>query len=238
MRWINASETQEEKDDTNPWIRTVIGSQLEPLAMRGPTYKVPVVVNRIKTRALLDHGAQVSLVRKELLSLIKEKNQWSTSQCDTKSLKMDGQSIGAGGKALGTVAVVALDITVEKTEKSQQVPCYALVSSKPIWKGELENCAVILVTNALERLGVKVDHDSTAEVSNLAGIMVPKKEVLARDQCNFIEGLWFGQTEFKIPVTNWGIQPLILDQGSVVGHIEEAVLVEFKQAEEMSTNPE
>ena len=230
----------------------------------------------IKTRALLDHGAQVTLVRKELLPLIKEKNQWSTSQCDTKNLKMGGQPIGAGGEALGAVATVALDITVEKTEKSQQVPCYALASSKPIWKGELENCAVILGTNALERLGfsivqsdgttvkpegqgkstevqpetiatkvlaislshvarigpqqtiiaeVKVDHDSTAEVSNLAGIVVPKEEVLARDQCDFIEGLWFGQTEFKIPVTNWGTQPLILDQGSVVGHIEEADMV-------------
>ena len=51
---------------------------------------------------------------------------------------------------------------------------------------------------------VKVDHDSTAEVSNLASIVVPKEEILARDQCDFIEGLWFGQTKFKIPVTNWG----------------------------------
>ena len=69
-RRINASETPEEKDDTNPWICTVTGSQLEPLAMRGPTYKVPIVVNGIKTHALLDHGAQVILVRKELLPLI------------------------------------------------------------------------------------------------------------------------------------------------------------------------
>ena len=37
-RRINASETQEEKDSQNPWIRTVRESQPESLAMRGPTY--------------------------------------------------------------------------------------------------------------------------------------------------------------------------------------------------------
>lgn len=68
---------------------------------------------------------------------------------------------------------------------------------------------------------VRVDHDSAAEVSSLAVIVVPKEEVLSKDHCDFVEGLWFGQTEFKIPVTNWGIQLLILYQGSVVGHIEE-----------------
>ena len=51
-----------------------------------------------KTRALLDHAVQVSLVHKELLPLIKEKNQWSISQCDNRSLKMDGQLIGTGVK--------------------------------------------------------------------------------------------------------------------------------------------
>ena len=136
---------------------------------------------------------------------------------------------------------------------------YAL---KLIWRGELENCAVILGTNALESLGfniaqdgtivrleeqgssteeqpktpeervlaislrqvtsigpqqaaiaeVKVDHSSVSEVSNLTGIVVPKGEVLGEHQCDFIEGLWFGQTEFKIPVANWGTQPLVLEQ--------------------------
>ena len=132
--------------------------------MRGLTYKVPVVVNGIKTRALLDHGAEVTLVRKEFLSLIKEKNQWSASQCDTRSLKMDGQPIRAGGEALGAVAVVALDITVEKTEELQHVSCYSLASSKPICKGELENCAVVLGTNALERLGFNLVHSDGTTV--------------------------------------------------------------------------
>ena len=71
---------------------------------------------------------------------------------------MDAQPIGAGGEALDAVAAVALDITIEKTKGTQQVPCYVVESSKPIWKGELENCAVILGTNALESLGFNIVH--------------------------------------------------------------------------------
>ena len=40
------------------------------LAIRGPTYKAEVIVDGVKVRALLDHGAQVSLVHKELLPKI------------------------------------------------------------------------------------------------------------------------------------------------------------------------
>ena len=32
------------------------------------------------------------------------------------------------------------------------------------------------------------------------------------------------QTEFKAPVTNWGNLPLVLQQGDVVAHIEEAAI--------------
>ena len=124
--------------------------------MRGPTYKVLVEVNGVKTHALLDQGAQVSLARKELLPLIKEKNKWSVNQCDTRNLKMSGQPIGAGGEALGAMAMVALDIVVEETKESRQVPCYVLESSKPIWSGELEDCAVVLGTNTLEGLGFNI----------------------------------------------------------------------------------
>ena len=53
-------------------------------------------------------------------------------------------------------------------------------------------------------------------MSNLASIVVPKEEVLARDQCE----------DYGLGKPIWGTQPLTLDQGSVVGHIEEAVMVE------------
>ena len=55
----------------------------------GPTYKVDISVERVQTRGLLDHGAQVSLIRKESLprnkvgpwnSVIHEIWTWAVSQ--------------------------------------------------------------------------------------------------------------------------------------------------------------
>lgn len=220
---------------------------------------------------------------------------------------MDGQPIGAGGEALGAVAVVALDITIEKTKEMRQVPCYVLESTKPIWGGELKNCAVILGTNALESLGFRIVHqDGTtvkpfgqeddpeeedksmagmsaksegqvddpedkstpgvlaisvrhtvrigpqqtliadviveqeplSEEQSQMGIVVPKEDELASRECDFAEGLWVGQQNFQVPVTNWGSQPLVLEQGSVIGHIEEAAVIDKNDVIwEESSNP-
>jgi len=57
--------------DDELWVRTIVAepdSQVMALkvAMKGPTYKVDtgyIIVDGIKTRALLDSGAQVSLTR-------------------------------------------------------------------------------------------------------------------------------------------------------------------------------
>jgi len=57
-------------------------------------------------------------------------------------------------------------------------------------------------------------------------IVVPKKEELASKECDFAEGLWLGQQKFQVPVTNWGNQPLVLEQGSVIGYIEEVDLID------------
>ena len=46
-----------------------------------------------------------------------------------------------------------LQITTMDGEKQHQVPCYVLESSKPIWNGELKNCAMLLGTNVLSDLG-------------------------------------------------------------------------------------
>ena len=70
-RWVNIghSDRAEQKD---LWLRTVttqsnkISAEV-PIATRGPTYKVDIVVDKVKTQALLDHGAQVSLARCQLL---------------------------------------------------------------------------------------------------------------------------------------------------------------------------
>ena len=107
----------------------------------------------VRIRALLDHGAQVSLVCKELLPKIQEKNGWTLDQCHDRNCKLEGQTTGAGGYKLGATAVVRLHITSTDGERQHQVPCYVLESSKPIWSGELKNCAMVLGTNALEDLG-------------------------------------------------------------------------------------
>ena len=70
------------------------------LVARGPTYKEDLTVDGIPTRGLMDHGAQVSLVCKELLATIKEHHGWSKEQCSTHSLKTKLQPVGAEGGPL------------------------------------------------------------------------------------------------------------------------------------------
>ena len=115
----------------------------------------------IKTQALLDHGAQASLARKQLLPVIKERNNWSLEQCQAKNLKLEGQPQGAGGHDLGAEGIVVFQLTVEGTGASQRgasqrVPCYILDSSKPIWKGELKDCGLVIRTNAFANLGFSI----------------------------------------------------------------------------------
>ena len=60
-RVIKRGADQETDNGDDPWMRTVrAGSEAEVIEMlptRGPTYKVDVAVDSLKTRALLDHGA-------------------------------------------------------------------------------------------------------------------------------------------------------------------------------------
>ena len=163
-------QQQQQKIDS-PWLCTVTMLSHKPLAIRGPTYKADVIVDGVRVRVLLDHGAQASLVRKELLPKIREKNRWTLEQCHDKNCELEGQSTGAGGHELGATAVVKLGVMTTDRERLHQVPCYVLESTKPIWNGELKNCAMVLGTNALEDLGfciisndgTKVMPESTAE---------------------------------------------------------------------------
>ena len=76
----------------------------------------------IKTRALLDHEAHVTLARKQLLPIIKERNNWSVEQCQARNLTLEGQPQGTGGNDLGAEDIVALQLTVKDTVASQRVP--------------------------------------------------------------------------------------------------------------------
>ena len=96
----------------------------------------------------MDPGAQVSLAHWQLLPAIKEWNNWTKEQCQSRSLELDGQPRGAGGHLLG--AEEALQVTIERTRVVQSVPCYILDSSKPIWQGELKDCGMIIGMNALD----------------------------------------------------------------------------------------
>ena len=145
---MNRLITDSEDVEPSPWIR---GMQVvEPpshecqAGVKGPTYKVDFIVGGIRTRGLFDYGAQVLLARKELLPLIKEKKDWSVEQCNAHNLPMEAQPVGASGKPIGATALVLLEVTVEDSGMTQQVPCYVLDSSKPIWQGEVSNCSLVL----------------------------------------------------------------------------------------------
>ena len=97
-----------------------------------PTCKVVAEVDGVKTRALLDHGAQISVVHQELLPAIKDKQGWTKEQYQQRSLDLDSQLIGTSGEELGVIAVVMLKVLIEGNPKAFQVPCYVLKSDKPL----------------------------------------------------------------------------------------------------------
>ena len=60
--------------------------------------------------------------------------------------------MGVSGKPLKAESVVAHNIQIGATEVTKEVLCFILASSKPLWKGELADCGVVLGTNSLEGL--------------------------------------------------------------------------------------
>ena len=155
---VVASET------SDPWVLTVTTEEEESkpaagtLPRRGPTHKVLLEVDGVESRALIDHGAQISLVRQELLPIIRQKYGWTVDQYCHCNLELDRQPVGAGGEALGVMALVVFKITIDGASTPFYVPCYVLQSCKPLWKGELYHCALILGTNALETMGFRITH--------------------------------------------------------------------------------
>ena len=139
-RVIAISNDDTPSHNSDPWIRTLTESNCTASQQRGPVYKVNVELEGVRTRALLDHGAQVSLLRSQLLPVVKEKKGWTLDQCHLRNLKLDQQPVGAEGRPLGAVAMVQLQVKVESTGVGRDIPFYVLDSNKPIWNGELANC--------------------------------------------------------------------------------------------------
>lgn len=130
----------------------------------GPTYKVNVTVDGVKTCALLDHGSQVTIVRQQLLPMVKEKQQWTMDNCVERTVPLKSQPVGATGQELGADGIAVLDILMETTGKTCPIPCYVLDSTRPLWSGELEDCGVLMGTNALVQHGFTVKHSNGTEV--------------------------------------------------------------------------
>ena len=51
--------------------------EVDEVSIRGPTFKAEINVDNVKTRTLLDHGAQVSIVHIELLPKVLETQEWA-----------------------------------------------------------------------------------------------------------------------------------------------------------------
>jgi len=159
-RLITAATNSNKEQSSDPWVCTVskgmTRSSYKVNKRRGPICKVDVEIEGVGTQAFLDYGAQVSLIQRQMLPLIKERKGWTLEQCHSRNLGLDQQPVGAEGNALGVIAVVQLQVKLESTGAELDVPFYTLDSNKPIWSGELANCGVILGTNALSRLGFEI----------------------------------------------------------------------------------
>ena len=155
----------------DPWIRVLTATKEDNVAddkvikLVGPTFKVDVEVEGVKTRALVDNGSQVTLVRGELLPKIREHNGWTLGQCHQKNRPMETQPIGASGQDLGASSVVAIETRIEQTGRKFVIPWFVMTSAKPIWQGNVKDCAMVLGTNALVEFGFQLVHTDGSVVS-------------------------------------------------------------------------
>ena len=67
------------------------GDKLENTKLIDSTYKIEIIVEGVCTRALLDHGSQVIIVRRQLLGKVKEKQQWSLEISHLKEIPLENQ---------------------------------------------------------------------------------------------------------------------------------------------------
>ena len=157
--------------DTQVWIRvlTVSNSTCESaklcqIDVIGSIYKIDITIYGVPTRALIDSGSQVCIVRQQLLPIVKDKCNWSLSDCLVHNLPLNNKPVGAEGSVLGVTALVNLEVTVEVTGKSLKVPCYVIDSTKPAWKGDAKNCGMIMGSNALVAFQFHILHANGIEI--------------------------------------------------------------------------
>ena len=173
--------TNNSVEGTHAWIRVLTVSNCTCEAANtnviGSVYKVDVTINGVPTRALIDSGSQVCIIRQQLLPIIKEKCNWSLSDCVARNLPLNTQPVGAEGSVLGATALVKVDVIIEVTGKCLEIPCYVIDSAKPVWQGNVKNCGMIMGTNALVAFQFCISHFNGEKISP---VNLPKQELSAK----------------------------------------------------------
>ena len=156
-------------EETHAWIRVLsvsectvsVKSQMNEI---GSVYKVNITIHGVPTRALIDSGSQVCIIRQQMLPIIKEKCNWDLSDLVSRNLPLNTQPVGAEGSALGATALVKLEVVIEATGIKLTVPCYVIDSTKPVWQGDVKNCGMIMGTNALSAFEFHISHSNGIEI--------------------------------------------------------------------------
>lgn len=102
--------------------------------------------------------------------IIRQKYGWTFEQYCYRNLELDRQPVGAGGEVLGVMALVVLKINIDGASTQFYVPCYVLQSCKPLWKGKLYDCDLVLSTNALETMGFRITHPMESQWIQLGSV--------------------------------------------------------------------
>ena len=156
-------------EETHAWICVLsvsectvsVKSQMNEI---GSVYKVNITIHGVPTRALIDSGSQVCIIRQQMLPIIKEKCNWDLSDLVSRNLPLNAQPVGAEGSALGATALVKLEVVIEATGIKLTVPCYVIDSTKPVWQGDVKNCGMIMGTNALSAFEFHISHSNGIEI--------------------------------------------------------------------------
>ena len=86
--------TNNSDEGTHVWIHVLTVNNCEAANANvnanviGSVYKVDVTINGVPTRALIDLGSQVCIIMQQLLPIIKEKCNWSLSDCVARNLPL------------------------------------------------------------------------------------------------------------------------------------------------------
>ena len=88
----------------------------------------------------------------------KGKNKWPVETCRSNKILLDNQPIATTRTEMGAIGAVKLNMEVVVTQANHEISCFVLDSSKPLWQGELQDCGVLLGTNALVKFWIEVTH--------------------------------------------------------------------------------